>query len=36
VFDANEQSTPWWKVVLHKEARFKHIVAENNEETFNN
>ncbi len=32
VFYANEPSTPWWKVVLHKEARFKHIIVENSEE----
>jgi hypothetical protein len=32
VFYANEPSTTWWKVVFHKEARSKHIIAENNEE----
>ncbi len=32
VFYANEPSTPWWKVVLHKEARYKCIVAKNSEE----
>jgi hypothetical protein len=32
VFYANEPNTPWWKVVIHKEARFKHIVVENREE----
>jgi hypothetical protein len=32
VFYANEPSTPWWKVVLHKEARSKRIIAENSEE----
>jgi len=32
VFYVDEPSTPWWKVVLHKEARSKRIVAENSEE----
>ncbi|CAK9271840.1 unnamed protein product [Sphagnum jensenii] len=32
VFYADEPNTPWWKVVLHKEARSKRIVAENSEE----
>jgi hypothetical protein len=32
MFYVDEPSTPWWKVVLHKEVRSKCIVAENNEE----
>jgi hypothetical protein len=32
VFYADEPNTPWWKVVLHKEARSKRIVVENSEE----
>ncbi len=32
MFYADESSTPWWKVVLHKEARSKRIVVENSEE----
>ncbi len=32
VFYADEPNTLWWKVVLHKDARFKRIIAENNEE----
>jgi hypothetical protein len=32
VFYADEPNTPWWKVVFHKEARFKRIVVENIEE----
>ncbi len=32
MFYVDEPSTPWWKVVLHKEARSKRIVAENSEE----
>jgi len=32
VFYANEPSILWWKVVLHKEARSKCIVAKNSEE----
>jgi hypothetical protein len=32
MFYVDEPSTPWWKVVLHKEARSKCIVAKNSEE----
>jgi hypothetical protein len=32
VFYADEPNTPWWKVILHKKARSKRIIAENNEE----
>jgi len=32
VFYANELNISWWKVVLDKEARFKHIVAKTSEE----
>jgi hypothetical protein len=31
VLYAQKLSTPWWKVVLHKELRFKQVVVENNE-----
>ncbi len=32
VFYAHEPSTPWWKIVLHKEPRSKQVVVENSEE----
>jgi len=32
MFYADEPNTLWWRVVLHKEARFKCIIAENSEE----
>ncbi len=32
MFYADESNTLWWKVVLHKEAKSKRIVVENNEE----
>jgi hypothetical protein len=32
VFYTHEPNTPWWKIVLHKEPRSKHVVVENNEE----
>ncbi len=32
VFYVDEPNTPWWKVVIHKEARSKCIVVENSEE----
>jgi len=28
----HEPSTPWWKIVFHKELRSKRVVIENNEE----
>jgi len=31
VFYAYEPSTPWWKMVLHKEPRSKLVVVENSE-----
>jgi hypothetical protein len=32
VFYAHEPSTPWWKIVLHKEPRSKQVVVENSKE----
>jgi len=32
VFYVEDSGAPWWKIVLHKELRSKHVVAENNEE----
>ncbi len=38
VFYVEDSGTPWWKIVLHKEPKSKHVVAENNEDisTFTN
>jgi len=31
VFYAHDPSTPWWKIIFHKEPRSKRVVVENNE-----